>query len=57
MEGIRAAVATQSDALPCLSIETVFDQSRYTLDRPAGVGMNTAHGVAPVVGMLFVTLG
>jgi len=58
MTGIRAAVAAQAEALPWgLSIETVFDQSRYTLDRLAEVGMNMLVGVALVVVVLFVTLG
>jgi multidrug efflux pump subunit AcrB len=58
MTGIRAAVAAQAEALPWgLSIETVFDQSRYTLDRLAEVGVNMAVGVALVVVVLFVTLG
>ncbi len=58
MADIRAAVAAQSGALPWgLSVETVFDQSRYTTDRLAEVGLNMAIGVALVVAVLFVTLG
>jgi len=58
MTDIRAAVATQAEALPWgLSIETVFDQSRYTTERLTEVGLNMAVGVALVVAVLFVTLG
>ncbi len=37
--------------------DLLFDQSVYTLDRLADVGMNMAIGVALVVAVLFVTLG
>ena len=58
MADIHAAVAVQGTALPWgLSIETVFDQSRYTTERLAEVGLNMAIGVALVVAVLFVTLG
>jgi multidrug efflux pump subunit AcrB len=58
MGDIRAIVAMQRTALPWgLSIETVFDQSRYTSERLAEVGLNMAMGVALVVAVLFVTLG
>ena len=58
MTGIRSAVAEQAKSLPWgLSIETVFDQSRYTTERLAEVGINMAQGVALVVIVLFVTLG
>jgi multidrug efflux pump subunit AcrB len=58
MAGIRAGVAAQAQTLPWgLAIETVFDQSRYTTDRLAEVGLNMAIGVALVVAVLFVTLG
>jgi multidrug efflux pump subunit AcrB len=58
MAGILDAVSAQRSALPWgLSIETVFDQSRYTSDRLAEVGLNMALGVALVVAVLFVTLG
>lgn len=58
MAGIREAVQAQARALPWgLSIETVFDQSRYTTERLAEVGLNMAIGVALVVVVLFVTLG
>ncbi|MFN4062290.1 MAG: efflux RND transporter permease subunit [Paracoccus hibiscisoli] len=40
-----------------LALHTVFDQSRYTTDRLAEVGLNMAVGVALVVAVLFVTLG
>lgn len=40
-----------------LELHTVFDQSRYTTDRLAEVGLNMAVGVALVVAVLFVTLG
>ena len=58
MAEIRLAVEAQAEALPWgLSIETVFDQSRYTSQRLAEVGLNMAMGVALVVAVLFVTLG
>ncbi len=58
MGKITAAIATQSDTLPWgLSIATVFDQSRYTLERLAEVGWNMVLGVALVVAVLLVTLG
>lgn len=40
-----------------LALHTVFDQSRYTTDRMAEVGLNMAVDVALVVAVLFVTLG
>lgn len=58
MSGIRAAVTAQGDVLPWgLSIQTVFDQSRYTTERLTEVGLNMVIGVALVVAVLFVTLG
>lgn len=58
MTGIQTAVDAQAEALPWgLSIGTVFDQSRYTVERLAEVGMNMLVGVALVVVVLFVTLG
>jgi multidrug efflux pump subunit AcrB len=58
MADIRAAVEAQAAALPWgLSVETVFDQSRYTTERLTEVGLNMALGVALVVAVLFVTLG
>ncbi|ROU04361.1 efflux RND transporter permease subunit [Histidinibacterium lentulum] len=58
MADVRAAVEVQTAALPWgLSVETVFDQSRYTSERLAEVGLNMALGVALVVAVLFVTLG
>lgn len=58
MVDIRAAVETQRQVLPWgLVIETVFDQSVYTLDRLAQVGLNMAVGGALVVAVLFLTLG
>ncbi len=58
MRDIRAAVALQAADLPWgLRVETVFDQSRYTIDRLAEVGLNMAAGIALVVVVLFVTLG
>lgn len=38
-------------------MQTVFDQSRYTAERLASVGVNMAQGVALVVIVLFFTLG
>ncbi|AZL58227.1 efflux RND transporter permease subunit [Tabrizicola piscis] len=58
MASVRAAVNAQVAILPWgLSVETVFDQSRYTAERLVEVGVNMAMGVALVVAVLFVTLG
>ncbi|NKX45779.1 efflux RND transporter permease subunit [Roseicyclus persicicus] len=58
MGDVAAAVAEQARGLPWgLSVETVFDQSRYTVARLAEVGLNMVIGVALVVAVLFVTLG
>lgn len=58
MRDIEAAVIGQAARLPWgLGIETVFDQSQYTIDRLAEVGLNMAAGVVLVVVVLFVTLG
>jgi len=58
MTDIRTAVGRQAGALPWgLSVQTVFDQSRYTAERLASVGVNMAQGVALVVIVLFFTLG
>ncbi|MCE2747833.1 MAG: efflux RND transporter permease subunit [Rhodobacter sp.] len=58
MTDVRAAVTAQASGLPWgLAVETVFDQSRYTAERLAAVGVNMAQGVVLVVIVLFVTLG
>jgi multidrug efflux pump subunit AcrB len=58
MAGMRTAIDAQADALPWgLAVETVFDQSRYTIARFVDVGVNMAVGVALVVAVLFLTLG
>jgi multidrug efflux pump subunit AcrB len=58
MDAVNRAVAEQAQNLPAgLAIETVFDQSRYTIDRLIDVGTNMAMGVALVVAVLFATLG
>ena len=58
MADVRVAVDAQSAALPWgLSFETVFDQSRYTIERLIEVGVNMAAGIALVIVVLFVTLG
>jgi multidrug efflux pump subunit AcrB len=58
MAGIRTAVDAQAAALPWgLTVETVFDQSRYTAERLTSVGVNMVQGVALVVIVLLVTLG
>ncbi|MGP9805415.1 efflux RND transporter permease subunit [Paracoccus sp. NSM] len=58
MASVRAAIEGQQAVLPWgLSLETVFDQSRYTTERLTEVGLNMAVGVALVVAVLFVTLG
>ena len=58
MTDIRATMQDQAARLPFgLSVETVFDQSRYTTERLIEVGVNMVMGVALVVLVLFVTLG
>ena len=58
MAGITQAVAAQALTMPWgMAVETVFDQSRYTLERLAEVGLNMALGIALVVTVLFLTLG
>ena len=58
MTDIRAAADRQAAGLPRgMGIETVFDQSRYTTERLAEVGLNMALGVALVLAVLFLTLG
>nr|WP_298415350.1 efflux RND transporter permease subunit [uncultured Halomonas sp.] len=49
--------AYQSRVPQGLSLELVFDQSRYTADRLAGVGLNMAIGAVLIVGVLLLTLG
>ena len=53
-EDIAAYQAILPDAL---SLDMVFDQSRYTAERLTEVGINMAIGVGLVVGVLLVTLG
>ncbi len=58
MSDIRGAVDLQAQTLPWgLTIETIFDQSRYTTERLTEVGLNMLIGVLLVVAVLFVTLG
>ncbi|MEM6593555.1 MAG: efflux RND transporter permease subunit [Pseudomonadota bacterium] len=55
---VRDELAAGAELVPLGLEETLlFDQSTYTLDRLAQVGMNMAIGVALVVGVLFLTLG
>lgn len=58
MARIRDVIAAAGPALPQgMALEVVFDQSRYTADRLAEVGLNMATGVGLVVAVLFLTLG
>ena len=58
MSRVQRAVERQLVELPWgLQLETVFDQSRYTIERLTEVGLNMALGVLLVVAVLFVTLG
>ncbi|MGI1662079.1 efflux RND transporter permease subunit [Palleronia sp. KMU-117] len=58
MATLRADLADGADEVPLGMSETLlFDQSGYTLDRLADVGLNMAIGVALVVAVLLVTLG
>ncbi len=58
MSFVREELQSGQNALPHGITETLmFDQSTYTADRLAEVGMNMAIGVSLVVAVLFVTLG
>ncbi|MCU0789907.1 MAG: efflux RND transporter permease subunit [Nitratireductor sp.] len=58
MGDVRSAVTLRAQALPLgLTIDTIFDQSRYTTERLTEVGMNMLIGVVLVIAVLFVTLG
>jgi multidrug efflux pump subunit AcrB len=58
METLRAELADGADLVPLGMSETLlFDQSGYTLDRLADVGVNMAMGVFLVVVVLLITLG
>ena len=55
---VRAELAAFAPQVPGgLTMELVFDQSTYTADRLAEVGMNMAVGVGLVLAVLLVTLG
>jgi len=55
---MRSEIAAFSETLPAgLQVEIIFDQSAYTTDRLAGLGMNLLLGAAIVLGVLFITLG
>ncbi|MEO0938745.1 MAG: efflux RND transporter permease subunit [Pseudomonadota bacterium] len=55
---VRAELAAGADLVPLGIEETLlFDQSTYTVDRLAEVGMNMAIGVGLVVAVLLLTLG
>jgi multidrug efflux pump subunit AcrB len=58
MTAIRAAADARASETPWgMEIVQVFDQSGYTADRLASVGVNMAQGMALVVVVLFLTLG
>ncbi|WP_298921508.1 efflux RND transporter permease subunit [uncultured Roseobacter sp.] len=58
MGRVTAALATfQADAPGGITVELIFDQSRYTAERLAEVGGNMAVGIALVIGVLLITLG
>ncbi len=58
MAQAKTALDTYQQTLPAsLQAELVFDQSTYTADRLAEVGLNMAIGVGLVVAVLLVTLG
>lgn len=58
MDGVQKTLAAYEPVLPAsLSLDLVFDQSRYTADRLREVGLNMMIGVVLVVGVLFLTLG
>jgi multidrug efflux pump subunit AcrB len=58
METLRAELANGADLVPLGMSETLlFDQSGYTLNRLADVGVNMAMGVFLVVIVLLITLG
>ncbi|MDW4496970.1 efflux RND transporter permease subunit [Sulfitobacter sp. D35] len=55
---VRDEIATYRADLPeGLALDQIFDQSAYTAERLAEVGLNMAIGVALVVAVLLVTLG
>lgn len=55
---IRAAIDSFQTKVPGgMSLQLVFDQSGYTADRLAEVGLNMAIGVGLVVAVLLLTLG
>lgn len=53
----RELAAFEQDLPDGLQHRLLFDQSAYTFDRLAGVGLNMAIGVGLVVAVLFFTLG
>jgi len=58
MDDVRFRLERFAQDLPVgLAYRTVFDQSVYTADRLAGVGLNMAIGVTLVIAVLLVTLG
>lgn len=58
MARMRATAERYGAAMPVgMSVEMVFDQSRYTADRLREIAINMAQGVALVVLVLFLTLG
>ncbi len=58
MKNARAVIDAYQSSLPAgLSAELVFDQSGYTADRLAEVGVNMLIGVGLVVAVLLITLG
>ncbi len=58
MGSVRAELEALEATLPIsLRHEQIFDQSRYTFERLAELGLNLAAGVGIVVVVLFLTLG
>ena len=58
MSFVHAEVESTSAKAPRgYSVDILFDQSVYTIERLTEVGTNMAFGMAIVVGVLFVTLG
>ncbi|WP_299153385.1 efflux RND transporter permease subunit [uncultured Tateyamaria sp.] len=55
---VREEIRAYQDEVPLgVSLDLTFDQSVYTADRLAEVGLNMAIGVGLVVGVLLLTLG
>lgn len=58
MEDVRSTLSTFTIELPrTLTLDTVFDQSKYTADRLQSVAVNMAFGMGLVILVLVFTLG